>query len=196
MPSVFGTSLAAPVNGRLDATAQQDVSSIRVEAFKRIYWPISTLSGGLGLNYTTFDQQASYASFANATSTTALSTLTGERRYEGIGPTFSMQYHRPIGHSYFAAIGGIQAGLLFGSDDWAIVRDNARVAEAHASRMVTNLNVNFGLQYAKPISQCNNGHLFVRTSISGQNWMNVGSFQSTNADFGFLSANLAIGISY
>lgn len=196
VPGAGPFTTVTPEGGRLEANANQEISSFNVEAFKRIYWPISTLSGGLGLSYTNLDQDVRYAQFSSLNGTTASSTMAGRRSFEGVGPTFSLQYHRPIGHSHFAAIGGIHAALLFGSDDWEVLRDNARIYETHASRVMTNVNLSLGAEYIKPVNLCNNSHIFIRTTIEGQNWLNVGSFQSINSDFGFISGNLAIGLSY
>lgn len=184
------------LGGRMDAGADQEISSIRVEAFKRIYWPVSTLSGGFGLNYSNIDQNVYYANFSSPTSTTASGTLLGERGFEGLGPTFSLNYYRPIGHTHIAAIGGIYSGILFGSDDWSVSRNGGLLYENHSTRVMTQVNVHLGAEYSRSFG-CNNDHRwFVRTTVEAQNWLNMGSFQSVNSDFGFASGNFSIGVSY
>lgn len=189
-------SISPAVGGRLDAVATQRVESYQAEFFKRIYWPVSTLSGGLGLNYTILNQGVDYFSFPAATSTSASNQLLGRRRFEGVGPTFGMDYHRPIGHTHLSAIGGLQAGLLFGSDEWIVQQDAARLYQANANRVITTLGVQIGIEWTKALRENSGSRIFVRTTLEGQNWLNAGSFSSESSDFGFASGNFAVGVSY
>jgi len=193
-PGTF--TISPPIGGRLDANSNQHLTSYKAEVFKRIYWPISTLTGGLGLNYMQLDQFVNYSSFATPTSTMALMTLDGQRRFEGIGPSFSMEYYRPIGHTHIAAIGGVRAAVLFGADEWTVAQDQVRLYQNNSNRVLTSLAVRVGTEWSKGLGCNSASRLFIRTTIEGQNWLNAGTFGSNDSDFGFVSGNLAIGLAY
>src|SRR5690606_11480715 len=44
---------------RLEATAREHLTSYRPTAFKRVYFPISTITGGFGVDYTVLRQAVS-----------------------------------------------------------------------------------------------------------------------------------------
>lgn len=189
-------SINALPGERLESTAREHLTSYRPTAFKRVYFPISTISGGFGLDYTVLRQAVSYSRFADLATTVPNETLDGRRRFSGLGPTFDIEYHRPIGHTQLAMLGGAQMGVLFGSDRWNVVQNGAMTYQENSHRVITNANVRLGVEWSQAIGSRPDSRIFARFTIEGQNWLNAGSFSSSDASLGFLSGNFAVGAAY
>ena len=177
----------------LVAVARDHWTRFRPTVFKPLKFPISTLSGGFGLDHTQVRQSLD---FTRLTGDTVIETLVGRRRFSGIGPTFDIEYTRPIGHTSLAMIGGAQVSTLFGSDRWEATRSGLPVYEQHATRVVTHLSVNLGVEWSQAVGSYPDRRVFSRLGIEGQSWLGIGDLQSPTADFGFLSANWALGFTY
>lgn len=177
----------------LVAVARDHWTRFRPTVFKPLKFPISTLSGGFGLDHTQVRQSLDFTRLAGDT---VIETLVGRRRFSGIGPTFDIEYTRPIGHTSLAMIGGAQVSTLFGSDRWEATRSGLPLHEQHATRVVTHLSVNLGVEWSQAVGSYPDRRIFSRLGIEGQSWLGIGDLQSPTADFGFLSANWALGFTY
>ena len=93
-------------------------------------------------------------------------------------------------------IGGAQVSTLFGSDRWEATRSGLPLHEQHATRVVTHLSVNLGVEWSQAVGSYPDRRIFSRLGIEGQSWLGIGDLQSPTADFGFLSANWALGFTY
>ncbi len=189
-------TIAALPGERLESTAREHLTSYRPTAFKRVYFPVSTISGGFGFDYTVLRQSVSYSRFADLATTTSSETLDGRRRFSGIGPSFDIEYHRPIGHTQLAMLGGAQMGVLFGSDRWNVLQNGSMTYHESSHRVITNANVRIGVEWSQAVGSRPDSRLFARFTIEGQNWLNAGNFSSPDASLGFLSGNFAIGAAY
>jgi hypothetical protein len=189
-------SISALPGERLEATAREHLTSYRPTAFKRVYFPISTITGGFGLDYTVLRQSVSYARFANLATPLPSETLAGHRRFSGIGPTFDIEYHRPIGHTPLAMLGGAQMGVLYGSDRWSAAQNGILIYQQNSHRVITNATVRLGVEWSQAVGSRPDSRVFARFTIEGQNWLNAGNFSNSESTLGFLSGNFAVGATY
>jgi hypothetical protein len=189
-------SISALSGERLDSTAREHLTSYRPTAFKRVYFPVSTITGGFGFEHTVLRQSVRYSRFANLATTAPNETMEGHRRFSGIGPSFDIEYHRPIGHTPLAMIGGAQMGVVFGSDRWSVLENGALAYQQSSRRVITNANVRIGVEWSQAVGSRPDSRVFARFTVEGQNWLNAGNFSSSEASLGFLSGNFAIGAAY
>lgn len=189
-------SITASPGERLEATAREHLTSYRPTAFKRVYFPISTITGGFGFDYTVLRQSVHYRQFPNLATTAPSGALDGLRRFSGIGPSFDIEYHRPIGHTQLAMLGGAQMGVLFGSDRWNVLEDGLLTYQENSQRVITNANVRVGVEWSQAVGSRPDSRVFARFTIEGQNWLNAGNFSDSNSALGFLSGNFSIGAAY
>lgn len=197
VPNSIGPfSITAAPGERLEATAREHLTSYRPTAFKRVYFPISTITGGFGFDYMVLRQSVHYREFPNLASTTPSGALDGLRRFSGIGPSFDIEYHRPIGHTQLAMLGGAQMGVLFGSDRWNVLENGSLTYQENSHRVITNANVRIGVEWSQAVGSRPDSRLFARFTIEGQNWLNAGNFSDSNSALGFLSGNFSIGAAY
>lgn len=189
-------TLVANPGERIESSAREHLTSYRPTAFKRVYFPISTISGGFGLDYTVLRQEVNYSRFAGLAATMPNGTLDGRRRFSGIGPSFDIEYHRPIGHTQLAMLGGAQMGVLFGSDRWNVFENGSHSYQENSHRVITNANVRLGVEWSHAVGSRPDSRIFARFTIEGQNWLNAGNFSSPDASLGFLSGNFAFGAAY
>jgi hypothetical protein len=189
-------AITAGPGERLEGTVREHLTSYRPTVFKRVYFPISTITGGFGLDYTLLRQSIEYSRFADLAVPTASETLDGRRRFSGIGPTFDIEYHRPIGHTSLAMLGGAQMGVLFGSDRWEVLRDGNEIFSHHARRTVTNATVRIGVEWSQPVGSHPDSRVFARFTIEGQNWLHIGNLSRPDAALGLLSGNFSLGCSF
>ncbi|MBL8892730.1 MAG: hypothetical protein JNL67_22325 [Planctomycetaceae bacterium] len=189
-------SIAAAPGERLEATAREHLTSYRPTAFKRVYFPISTITGGFGFDYTVLRQSVHYRQFSNLATTAPSNSLDGLRRFSGIGPSFDIEYHRPIGHTQLAMLGGAQMGVLFGSDRWNVLEDGMLTYQENSHRTITNANVRIGVEWSQAIGARPDSRVFARFTIEGQNWLNAGNLSDSNSALGFLSGNFSFGAAY
>ncbi|MDP1563777.1 MAG: hypothetical protein Q8M16_20540 [Pirellulaceae bacterium] len=189
-------SISALPDERLESTAREHLTSYRPTAFKRVYFPVSTISGGFGFDYTVIRQAVSYSRFANLATTVPIETLDGRRRFSGIGPSFDIEYHRPIGHTQLAMLGGAQMGVLFGSDRWNVLQNGILTYQENSHRVITNATVRIGVEWSQAVGSRPDSRIFARLTIEGQNWLNAGNFSSPDSALGFLSGNFSLGAAY
>ncbi len=197
LPGIVGPlGIAAGPGQRLEATTREHLTSYRPTAFKRVYFPVSTITGGFGVDHTILRQSVNYSRFADLSTMAASETLDGRRRFSGIGPTFDIEYHRPIGHTQLAMLGGAQMGVLFGSDRWEVFQDGGMLYRQNSRRVVTNAVVRVGVEWSQAVGPRPDQRIFARFTIEGQNWLNMGNFSSSDSALGFLSGNIAIGAAF
>lgn len=194
--SVGPLGIIAGPGQRLEASTREHLTSYRPTAFKRVYFPISTITGGFGVDHTILRQSVNYSRFADLSTALPSETLDGRRRFSGIGPTFDIEYHRPIGHTQLAMLGGAQLGVLFGSDRWEVFQDGGLLYHENSRRVVTNAVVRVGVEWSQAVGPRPDQRLFARFTIEGQNWLNLGNFSSSDSALGFLSGNFAIGAAF
>jgi hypothetical protein len=180
----------------LEATTREHLTSYRPTAFKRVYFPVSTITGGFGVDHTILRQSVNYSRFADLSTAAASQTLDGRRRFSGIGPTFDIEYHRAIGHTQLAMLGGAQMGVLFGSDRWEVFQDGGMLYRQNSRRVVTNAVVRVGVEWSQAVGPRPDQRIFARFTIEGQNWLNMGNFSSSDSALGFLSGNIAVGAAF
>lgn len=189
-------SISALSGERLESTAREHLTSYRPTAFKRVYFPVSTISGGFGFDYTVLRQAVSYSRFADLATTVPNETLDGRRRFSGLGPSFDIEYHRPIGHTQLAMLGGAQLGVLFGSDRWNVLQNGLLTYQENSHRVITNATVRIGVEWSQAVGSRPDSRVFARFTIDGQNWLNAGNFSSPDSALGFLSGSFSFGAAY
>ena len=107
------------------------------------------------------------------------SSLTWDRKLEGVGPIIGAQLRRPIGRSSLALVGGGRAGLIFASKDIHRTAVNALPAPPsnpvvnfdNADELLMNLEMELGMEWSRRLSF---GDIFLRGTYEGQLWSDSG----------------------
>lgn len=125
--------------------------------------------------------------------------LNSRHRFDGLGPTFSVEGRRAFGPLEFFSMA--RGSLLYGNGKlgFARVEDfdtaNPLINAVSFSRndVLTVAEIQVGLEWRREC--CNGNMFFVRTAMEGQVWQGVGSAMSEDGDLGFFGFNIALGLS-
>lgn len=124
-------------------------------------------------------------------------SLRFQRRFEGAGPTMSLEFRRDIASSGFAVLAGLRGSVLFGENtvfgqetytDW----DEVAITRINDNDVTLGIGeVELGLEYSRQLAS--GGRVFFRGTYEGQLWLDAGSPNSTEGDLGFEGFGLAVG---
>lgn len=188
-----GPLTSTSVGDSVTADQRINITNVRADIFKRLYFPISTLSGGFGIDHLNANQETRFQLIPSG-STVASNQALFQRIFHGTGPTVAMDYYRPIGHSKFAFVGGFRGSLIFGRETLQTISDGILTNVTKNDRSVTTLEAYLGTEWGKMIST--NRRLFLRGTVGGKSWQSLGVADNNDTDIGWLSFNLTAGLSY
>jgi len=123
--------------------------------------------------------------------------LSWTRRFEGVGPTVSVELRRPVGQCGLSLVAGGRGSLLFGHKNLTRLylnpedRATPPLLRLHnADEVVGSGQLEIGAQWDRQLAR--GGSLFVRASYEGQLWADAGA--PTLTFLGFEGFNLTLGI--
>lgn len=94
-----------------------------------------------------------------------------DMQFQGYGPTFAVEYHKPVyGRLGWYANG--RSSLLFGKQSFALATDGSdkQLLIDNPAALAGALEMQLGLQWTS-----RNGHFFIKSGLETQYWANVGS---------------------
>ena len=188
------TIYTTPPNDILNVSDSLEVQSLDLEGTQKTrLGKMSILAGG-GLRYVVM-RQGSQATVTNQGAVTQ--SLDWQRKFEGVGPTVSVEVERPLGIlKDLAVVGAFRGSLLYGEKNLNRVAVNAIdeglpvVAMNNAHEVLGIGEIELGLEWTRQLAR--GGGLFVRGTYEGQLWSDCGTptlgylgFQGFGLGFGF-----------
>lgn len=171
----LGVSLISPFEGdAMKFTSELDVTVVDLEATQSLRRNDWTFLGSCGVRYTRLRQRY------RATTTYFFGEsdfLHSDTRFEGVGPTGSLDILRQLGQSGFALHGGLRGSLLFGESEQT-VNGTLLLTDESASLRNANLDVlpvvetEIGVQWTHDRGGL---RFFVDTSLVAQLWVGAGN---------------------
>jgi hypothetical protein len=130
---------------------------------------------------------------------TLLDAIESSHRFDGVGPTFSLEARRPMGClTWFSMARG---SLLYGDgrSGFTALEDitpaevgRTTVARFERNDVLTIAEVQVGLEWCR--QYCNGRRFFCRTAMEGQIWQGAGNALSADGDLGFFGFHVALGM--
>jgi hypothetical protein len=128
-----------------------------------------------------------------------LDAFGASHRFDGVGPTFSLEIRRPMGClTWFSMARG---SLLYGDGEAGFTALDqitpTTVTTTTASRserndVITAAEVQFGLEWCR--QYCGGKRMFCRTAMEGQVWQGAGNAISEDGDLGLFGFHIALGM--
>jgi hypothetical protein len=139
--------------------------------------------------------------------------LLAHHSFNGIGPTASLDIHRPIRNSGFALYGTARGSILFGrSHQSALTLSHFQFAETDPADAAENVDTATSSSLVTvhdqvmPVAEVEAGaewsrHMgrfvpFVRVGVVAQSWFDAGSATDLNGDLGFFGMTLTAGLTF
>ncbi len=158
---------------------------------------VCTLSGGIRYAHLTQDYNAGSASafrFGGSTQIfDTLDLLLFSHNFNGAGPTFAVEGHRPLGHTAFALYGCARGAVLFGSAHQRLfqggLENNGSIgtslrAFTDADSVLPVGELEVGAEYGHCFGSV---HAFAQLAFVGQVWFGAGN--ASNSDGVFTSGS-------
>jgi hypothetical protein len=195
--TVWGTapnltsSLSATTNGEtLNAEHALDIETFGASFFKSVQLPISRINGKFGWQY------VSIAHDMNALLTDSggsqIGRLNSRSDMRAVGPTFRLEYFRPVGHTKLELTTGFGGSVLFGRQDHFVNNSvTGNFSRVGADEILTTLDFNAGVQYRKMVAE--KRYLFARAGFVYQNWLGGGNALLPSEDFGLRGFTFTVG---
>ena len=185
---------ATPPNEVLDVADQLEVQTLDLEGTQKLNFGKLAVVGGGGLRYALM-RQTSQAAVTNISQGAVTKSLDWMRKFEGVGPTISIEVERPLGRWGLAIVGMFRGSLLFGNKDLnrtavgAIDEGLPNVALQDADEVLGIGELELGLEWTREMAK--GGSLFVRGTYEGQLWSDCGT--PTLGYLGFQGFGLGLG---
>jgi hypothetical protein len=167
-----------------------EVHAADFELTQRIdFWLASaTVGGGLRYGYTQQEFQAWVMPYE--------AYLAAREVFEGLGPTVSIELHRPMGSSGLAVFAAARGSVLFGNADLFAGEveggiQDVLVYDGHKSLGIGEAEI--GLEWSRELAA--GGSFLFRAGYEGQLWHDSGSPSFRIGDLGFEGFSLALGLS-
>lgn len=177
--------------------ASLDLDAIDLEGTKWTdfcTWQFGTTAG---LRYASLQQD--YASFVTTSEGQPLNAFVASHRFEGLGPTLSLEMRRPMGcWTWFSMARG---SLLFGDGKFGFIAfENLDSTAGPLTTEVTRQRndvlpvgeLQVGLEWSK--TYCNGGRFFGRAALEGQLWQGAGTHTEEDGYLGFFGFHAALGM--
>ncbi len=210
-----GTSLNAGIGiDQFNTTQRLERHIADIEFLKETHVLDTTFLFGAGGRYTRLTQSYA-ASRINPGGGNAVVNVAVDRedvdsthRFEGWGPTVSMEMIHPLRHG-FSIYGDVRGSFLWGKDVLARsyhyrnrgadnvgnvnFTDTALANDVHDHRYVPSLDTELGIQYGCRVGRC---YVYARTGVNFQRWWDVGSPNSSGGIISFIGGSARLGITY
>ena len=179
---------------QISAASDIDVDSLDFEGTKWTQFECWRLGTTGGLRYASVAQ--GYQAALRDANGGFVGAIHSRHRFDGLGPTFSIEGRRPFGCLTFYSMA--RGSLLFGNGKFGFTAvDNLAATTLRTSLerndVLTVAEIGVGIEWRR---QCCNGNMFFcRTALEGQVWQGAGSATSEDGDLGFFGLNVALGMS-
>ena len=128
------------------------------------------------------------------------STTENRHRFDGAGPTFSLQARRPL-MGYWSIFTMVRGSLLYGSATSALtIQDGLDLQQPFLVTSRTDRNdllpiaeSQFGLEYS---AYWTGLALFGRAVVEGQLWQGAGSASNQDSNLGFIGVTGSVGLDF
>ena len=170
-----------------------EVHTVDLEGTQRVQVGCMSVVVGGGLRYASLEQRFTAAITDGGLPEQQLAT---SRRFEGWGPTASVEMERPLGGCGLALVGGMHGSLLFGSKQMRRVANSIPatvppiIVLGNADEVVGCAELEIGLQWSRQLE--NGADLFLRGTYEAQLWTDAGA--PTLTFLGFEGFGLAVGL--
>ena len=201
---VLSTSIAVPTGAAainltsfaagqtLQVSAASDVQVLDGMLFKQLKFPISTITGQLGVRYADLEHQ-----FQGVVSSggAPVSQLVSETDFRGFGPRIGVSYQRPVGHTRFQLRGSMFGSILAGDRDHNSLHSNGQSwAFRNSEQIVTATELRLGLVYQYRFSD--SSAVQARVGYESQHWFNGGTAQDPFGSFGTTGFSFGVGVDW
>lgn len=222
-PIISGFQIASPSATLLQGVGADqfnfsqrlDLHAADVEIVKQGHFLDTTFLGGVGARYVSINQRYS-ATRTNAGGVSAAGTafaldredLDSSNRFEGWGPTVSLEVVHPLGCG-FSAYGDVRGAFIWGIDRFSqsyrvqqrnttaggatTFTDNTQLVDSFSTRFAPILEAELGIQYGCRVGKC---YLWARAGAVYQRWWDIGTPTAANGSLSFLGGTVRTGISY
>jgi hypothetical protein len=197
-PPAFGAvDLSTNVPGqRYTAVSDIDLDVIDLEGTKWTQFECWQFGTTGGLRFASLSQ--AYRGTLSAAGGTALGSIDSSHRFDGIGPTFSIEGRRPFGSLTFFSMA--RGALLFGNGESGFTALEGiggtapftTRASLERNDVLSVGEIQVGLERRKYC--CNGNWFFCRTALEGQVWQGAGNAVNEDGDLGFFGLNVAFGM--
>lgn len=181
----------------LRATSGLQISVIDFEGTKWTDFCSWQLGATAGLRYASIQQ--AYSAFVFDSEDTLQSAVSTSHRFDGLGPTFSLEARRPMGClTWFSMARG---SLVYGNgksgfDSFEDITPAAvgrtSIGRFNRNDVLTIAELQLGVEWCKQC--CGGQRLFCRTALEGQVWQGAGNPVSENGDLGLFGFHVALGM--
>ncbi len=179
--------LTAGPGQSLQARHHMTVNSSKFTVFKAFQAPVSRIRGSLGVRYVQIDHELFSERNDGA-------TLFNNSNFQGGGPTFHLDYQRPIGHTPLKLLGGFGLSALFGHHDQSIFESDVLThVETATDHSLAVIDLHLGVEFNQKFARCNS--IFVRGAWESEHWLNGGSAADPDSDFGLHGFVISVGLS-
>ncbi len=166
-----------------------DVQSLEASFFKEVKFKISRMGGRVGFQWVDIERQTNAVLAVDGGTTIEWA---GKTQFQGAGPTFGLDYFRPIGHTKIEFLARGDLGLIFGQRDKVLIDSAGAVFQNLGDdEFLTNLNMFLGAQYV--ISRGGNRCFYLRSGLDYRAWLGADNTTASNSDFGLRGFSLTLG---
>ncbi len=181
----------------LNVSTQLEFQTIDFETTKRACFDNWALMATGGLRYATINQQ--YNSTLRNGSGQLVSNANFAHRFDGFGPTLSVEARRSFGLN-LRLFTAARTSLLYGNGKSSTTAfDNLNLSTPFTATRETDRDdllpiseLQVGFEWAREWYL--GGHMFCRGTLEGQLWQGAGSASSEEGDLGFLGFSFSMGV--
>jgi len=133
-------------------------------------------------------------------------SISASHRFNGVGPTFSLEIRRPLGDSGLALYSNMRTSILFGKNKFQTDKDHQfqccpdetleQFTVSHTEehdQVIPVLELELGAEWSKCMGSFTP---FVRVAGVAQSWIDAGSATSDTGNLGFSGFTVQAGINY
>ncbi len=188
-PNVVSLSASAP-GQRLVVGQSLELHSFQATVFKEIQFRRARINGILGIKTAAIDHEFRSQLFNPAG--TLADYLNANTTFNGYGPTFSIEYYRPVGHTKLEMFGAAAGSTLLGNRTQWIDSGSFSALRTNSLELLTIAEINMGVQYQYHYAEkrC----VYGRLAATHQSWLGGGTPTTPTGDFGFRGFAFAVGL--
>ncbi len=158
-----------------------NIESFEANFFKYVQLPISRVNGKFGFQYVSIHHSLD-ASLTNAGGT-EIGRLDSDSDFRGFGPTFGLEYYRPVGHTQLELLTSVGGSVLFGQQDQYVTNtQSGSLSRMGADQFSSNAEFLTAVQYKKMLAE--KRYVFARIGYTYETWLGGGTAILPESDFG------------